>query len=254
MIYVISSAGSKMDINTNPQTWGELKQEIVKADSYYNGIINDFKAVIRRAGSETLNTTLEYDSAVIPQGVNVTVILTQKKQQGANENFISNCFDYEGTPSLETLIDEIEEASHRGRVTFAKLLRLYVGDNVEVNDVYREIYDSFTTNNYTHMKSDDLQNFVIDVTQKLYELEVNVTGSDSGDIDTTLDGNHMFTKKLVDLTEQMKSIVNRLNINDNNIDIIVDRLNTIEDLLNIIDSTRENEIVANEINSLNNLK
>lgn len=259
MIYVISTSTENMKFDNNPKTWGELKDAIVNSNHYYSGdVIRGFKAVILNHNGEKVNTTLEFDSSIIPEG-NITIALVQQKQQGAAESFISEVFDLSEATKLADLFTELELSStnHRQLVSYGKLLRIYCSDKMtEVDDVYGKTFNSFKERNYTHMKTHELLEFLKEIVSNLYLAEHPdiINGTNEGEGDIAGEVSAKILQEIENLAKSINTLSAKFNVSNDQLSNIIRRVGNIEDHFNIIDESREDEIAEKSINQLKNLK
>lgn len=263
MIYVLSTSGKFITIANNPRTFGELKQAIVEQDHYYKGIINEFKVVVTKLNNEKPNFSLDYDDAMIPDG-NLTVVLVQKKLQGAA--FTDDAMEIENY-TLEEIINSLSEYRHRELVLTAKALRVYCEDKSSMisenfHEFYLDIYNklkSYNGKNYTHMTSEELLELLTDVITQLYNFEFpNVDVDDavaSVVSNINLDAiKEELLQTVAHISESIKELTSATNVNVALLNVVVKRLNNIEDALNIIDESRQDEVAKAMLEQVSKLK
>lgn len=263
MIYVISTSGQMIRIASNPKTFGELKHSIVEQDSFYANIINDFKVVITKQNNENPNITLEYNETLIPEG-NLTVVLVQKKLQGAA--FTDDAMEIENY-TLEEIINSLSEYRHRELVLTAKALRVYCEDKSSMisenfHEFYSSIYNklkSYNGKNYTNMTSEELLDLLTNVITELYNFEFpNVDVDDavaSVASNINLDAiKEELLQTVASISNSIKELTSATNVNLTLLNAVVARLNNIENALNIIDESREDEVAKTMLAQVRRLK
>ena len=169
--------------------------------------------------------------------------------------------------TLEEIINSLSEYRHLELVLTAKALRIYCKDKCSmISEDFLEFYlyiynklKSYNGKNYTHMTSEELLELLTDVITQLYNFEFpNVDADDavaSVASNINLDAiKEELMQTVAHISESIKELTSATNVNVALLNVVVKRLNNIEDALNIIDESRQDEVAKAMLEQVSKLK